>query len=373
MDDLIERTGAGACIGCGRCTYACVAAHRHSSFSPRKVVEDALAGRGLDRAGGLWACTACGACADVCGAGVDFPEMVRELRRRSSKASLPVAAHHGVLTRAAKLTASPDLEPRSAGWLTPDLEIDPASDVLLFVGCVPYMDVTLRYIRDDLLEILRASVRLLNAMGVRPRLLASERCCGHDAYWAGNDDLFRELAVMNVEAVKGSGIKEIVAFCPECAYAWRDLYPRALGSTGLRVRTMSEVLAEGIAAGKLRLNGGDETVTFQDPCRLSRGAGIVDQPREVLKLTGTLREMERSGAMSGCCGTAGWVECDHTAKKVQLERLGEAGATGAETLVTACPKCLVHLSCADRHHGPGLQRRVRIEDLHVRAARSLLQ
>lgn len=373
MDDLVSRTRADACVGCGRCTYACVAAHRHHSFSPRKVVEDALAGQSLDRTGGLWACTACGACSYVCNAEVDFPEMLRELRRRSTKSSLPTAAHHGVLTRAAKLTASPGREPRSAGWLTPDLEIDPSSDVLLFVGCVPYMDVTLRYIRDDLLEIPRASVRLLNAMGVRPRLLASERCCGHDAYWAGNDDLFMELAGLNLEAVKDSGIREIIAFCPECASAWRDLYPRALGSTGLRVRTMSEVLAEGVATGKLRFKGGNEAVTFQDPCRLSRRAGIVDQPREVLRLTGTLMEMERSGAMSGCCGTAGWVDCDHTAKRVQLERLREAGATGAGTMVTACPKCLVHLSCAERHHGSGLPRRVRIEDLHVRAARSLVR
>ena len=77
--------------------------------------------------------------------------------------------------------------------------------------------------------------------------------------------------------------------------------------------------------------------------------------------------------MSACCGTAGWVDCDHTAKRVQLERLGEASATGASTLVTACPKCLVHLSCADRHHGEELDRRVRIEDLYVRAAKALVR
>lgn len=88
---------------------------------------------------------------------------------------------------------------------------------------------------------------------------------------------------------------------------------------------------------------------------------------------GELHDMTRSGAMSACCGTAGWVDCDHTAKKVQLERLREAAGTGAGTLVTACPKCLVHLSCADKHHGEQLSRRVRIEDLYVRAARQLME
>lgn len=65
------------------------------------------------------------------------------------------------------------------------------------------------------------------------------------------------------------------------------------------------------------------------------------------------------------------MNCDHTAKKVQMERLDEAGSTGAETLVTACPKCLVHLSCAKAHHGSELRRNIAIEDIHVLAARAL--
>jgi len=366
MDDPVSELNAASCVGCGRCTYACVAAHRHPSFSPRRVVEDAMAGRTTGRGEGLWACTACGGC----NAGVEFPQLVRELRRRSAKGSLPVAAHHGILNRAARLTASPATAPRSAEWVTPDLEIDQSSEVLLYVGCVPYMDVALRYIRDDLLEIPRSAVRLLNAAGVRPRVLRSERCCGHDAYWAGDDELFARLARANIEAVRESGIKEIVAFCPECASAWRDLYPKVASLEGMRVRTLAEVLADAISSGKLKLKG-EGTVTFHDPCRLSKGAGVVEQPRALLKAAGTLVEMPRSGPMSACCGTAGWADCDHTAKRVQIERLGEAAGTGAGTLITACPKCLIHLSCADRHHGAEMPRRVRIEDLHVWAAKAL--
>ncbi|MBI0582705.1 MAG: (Fe-S)-binding protein [Methanomassiliicoccus sp.] len=369
MDDLIARHRAEACVGCGRCTYACVAAQRGVSFSPRRLVEDAMEGRPVT--GGLWTCTACGSCSQVCNAGVDLPQLVRELRSRAGRARLPVMAHHGVLNRTARLSASPGLEPRTDGWTAPDLDIDPRSDVLLFVGCTPYFDVALRYIRDDLLEIPRSAVRLLNAMGVRPRVLRSERCCGHDAYWAGDDALFRRLAKANLEAVRDAGIKEIVTFCPECASTWRDLYPAQFGRTGLKVTTLVEKMAEGLTSGRLRLRDGSGVATYQDPCRLSKGAGIVEQPRTVLRLTGEVAEMPRSGAMSACCGTAGWAECDHTAKKVQMERLREAAGTAADSLVTSCPKCLIHLSCADRHHGGELPRRLRIEDLHVRAARHL--
>jgi len=371
--DLVKRHGADACIGCGRCTYSCVAAQRYDGFSPRKVVEEALGGKDVTRTAGLWACTGCGACSQHCNAEVDFPGLVRELRSAGRKDRLPQPAHHGVLGRVARLSAIGDLAPRTGGWRTTDLELDERSDTLLYVGCIPYFDVALGYIRQDLLDIPRSAVRLLNAMSIRPRVLASERCCGHDAYWSGDDALFEKLARANVEEVRRLGIRRVVAFCPECLSAWRDLYPKALGSTGVEAVSVLELVSEAVDSGRIRLRPSNELLTYQDPCRLSRGAGLVEEPREIVRSMGGLKDMPRSGAMSACCGTAGWVDCDHTAKKVQVERLREAGSTGAGTLLTACPKCLIHLSCADRHHGEEMPRRLRIEDIHVRAARSLDQ
>jgi Fe-S oxidoreductase len=221
---------------------------------------------------------------------------------------------------------------------------------LLFVGCTPYFDVVLNYIRSDLLEIPRAAVRLLNAAGIRPKVLASERCCGHDAYWSGDDALFRKLAKENIEQVRSTGVKRIVAFCPECVSCWKDLYPQ-VEDLGIEIKSVIELVGEGLVSGKLKFRPGKEVFTYQDPCFFSKGKGVIEQPRQVIRSIGSLKDMPRSGEMSACCGTAGWVECDHTAKKVQMDRLNEAEGTGASALLTACPKCLIHLSCADRHHG----------------------
>jgi len=52
---------------------------------------------------------------------------------------------------------------------------------------------------------------------------------------------------------------------------------------------------------------------------------------------------------SVCCGTSAWIECSTYSKSMQITRLTEAVETGATTLITACPKCGIHLSCAEQN------------------------
>jgi Fe-S oxidoreductase len=52
--------------------------------------------------------------------------------------------------------------------------------------------------------------------------------------------------------------------------------------------------------------------------------------------------------------------------------LEEARSTGAERLVTACPKCLIHLSCAQKEMGTYVGRpRIELVDLFSLAASRL--
>jgi heterodisulfide reductase subunit D len=67
------------------------------------------------------------------------------------------------------------------------------------------------------------------------------------------------------------------------------------------------------------------------------------------------------------------VSCGATAKSIQMARLAEAKATGADVLVTACPKCQIHLRCALSGKVPGDRAAVDIpiEDLTSVVARAL--
>jgi Fe-S oxidoreductase len=57
-------------------------------------------------------------------------------------------------------------------------------------------------------------------------------------------------------------------------------------------------------------------------------------------------EMQDSGKSAICCGNSGWIGCDAYSKALQVKRLKQARAAGSEMLLTACPKCQVHLKCA---------------------------
>ena len=84
--------------------------------------------------------------------------------------------------------------------------------------------------------------------------------------------------------------------------------------------------------------------------------------------------MPRSGSSAVCCGNPCWANCDDDTKRWQVERLEEARETGAGRLVTACPKCYVHLSCAQKDYGTHKDReKIPLIDLNVLAASRIVR
>jgi Fe-S oxidoreductase len=372
VSESAKKYGVSSCIDCGKCTWGCPVSHKAGDFSPRKVVEDFVASGHLSRDKGLWECMTCGMCTELCTSGVEFHEFVREVRPSLKNSLLPETTHSDIFQIIQNLTSFDFVEPRTDKWIMPDLKVDKDSSTLLFVGCTPYFDVIFNHIRTDLLEIPRSSLRLLNHMGIQPRILEHERCCGHDAYWLGDDETFRRLAEANLRAIEAAGVDEVVAFCPECYTALKHVYPRVFGPLGFEVKSLTAMVGEAVQEGRISLRGSGDTLTYHDPCRLTRHSGIVREPRSILNGIGRLVEMPRSGILSACCGTACWVNCDASTKGWQLGRLEEAAATGAAGLVTACPKCLIHLSCAlHEHSSEGPECTMPISDMHVLASRCI--
>ena len=105
------------------------------------------------------------------------------------------------------------------------------------------------------------------------------------------------------------------------------------------------------AAGISSDGGKRELVTFHDPCYLGRYAGKVDEPRALLTRFGAdIAEPERNRENPYCCGAGGGLlfadKEEEPGSRISDVRFKQLQATGATTVVTACPFCSIMLKGA---------------------------
>ncbi|MCK4547000.1 MAG: (Fe-S)-binding protein [Candidatus Eisenbacteria sp.] len=350
IEKVIEETRAYYCLECGVCTASCPISRLNPRYSPRLFVERSLLlpPDRVVRDKDLWACLTCGTCSSRCPSGVDYPEFMRATRQMAFDLDLePTPTHGGVLKALVDLQTR-GLPQKRTTWIPGDVRIRKTGDVLFFVGCLPHYQVVFRHLEFDGLGSAAAALRLLNQIGIEPVVRDDERCCGHDAYWTGDLETFETVARLNLEMIRASGAKRVVFTCPEGYHTMKEIYPRFLGSLPFEPVHLLELLLEEVERETIRLGEIPLKATFQDPCRLGRLMGMYDLPRQLLSLVPGLEilEMPRNRENALCCGSSEWVHCTACNKAIQIDRLREARTTGADVLITACPKCRIHLSCA---------------------------
>ncbi|MDH4269226.1 MAG: (Fe-S)-binding protein [Dehalococcoidia bacterium] len=349
LEDIIKETKTYYCLECGKCTSLCPVSRHNSNFSPRLMLERALMGFGdeLIHDRELFSCLSCYACSNLCPSDVDYPVFTQKVRNLASgEGEHGDCAHSGTLLSIMRLTSRSDIKQKRLDWLD-GLHTSEKSEVLYFAGCAPYFEPVFEDIEVSPVNIARNSIKVLNALGIEPMVLPNERCCGHDLLWTGDVETFKKLAQFNAQMIKESGAKKIVFSCPEGYRTFKLDYPNYV-DLGCDVQHVSELLAEKIGQNGVKFKEIKKKVTYQDPCRLGRHLGIYEPPREIIKAIPGIElvEMEHSGDESICCGTSVWTNCSSYSKQIREERLLEARATGADMLITACPKCQIHFKCA---------------------------
>jgi Fe-S oxidoreductase len=395
-DESIEQFGAAtllnlsqtqlvdpfACIMCNRCQEACPAYATGKELSPAALEInkryyiwenfDRLAAGEADETplldyalseSALWACTTCGACIEVCPVGNEPMMDILDIRRNQVlMASNFPAELKGAFTGIERNANPWQMAEDRLAWAkplafaVPTVEDNPDFEVLYWVGCAGAFDPNAQ-------EIARATATVLHAAGVNFAVLgASEACTGDTARRAGNEYLFYEMALANIETLNsvGANKKKIVANCPHCLHTIGKEYS-ALGGE-YTVLHHTQLISELIGNGKLKLpplssseEGNRGGVVFHDPCYLGRHNKIYDSPRESLAKAGAaLLEMSRSQSNSFCCGAGGaqmWKEEEHGRQAVNANRYAEAQATGAKTLAVGCPFCARMLNDANTAAG----------------------
>jgi Fe-S oxidoreductase len=357
LERTIHESGVLRCLECGKCTAICPIARYDGGFSPRVTVGRALIrhDKALLRDDRLWTCLNCLQCSQVCPAAVDYSSLTTAVRIEARRLGQAALCTHGEAIHIwMRMMMRPELKQNRLGWLMPNLKSQVSNtksqipsvkgDTLYFAGCAPHYDALFAPLGVKGAQVAQASVRILNALDIEPVVLADERCCGHDLLWEGDIDGFLALAQLNAEMIRASGVKRIVSSCPECVRALKVDYPAHGIRLNVEVVHLSELLAN-TQYPVPKVKG--RTVTYHDPCRLGRHLGIYDAPRMVLEGLGyKVVEMRHTRRNALCCGTNGWTHCDAANKAIQIQRLHEARATGADAMVTACLKCQIHFRCA---------------------------
>ena len=363
---------AYACIMCNRCQDACPAYETGKVLSPAALEinkryflnqEGSRIAAGeqssqtlLDfaiSAEAVWACTACGACVEVCPVGIEPMRDILEIRQSMVLMENEFPEQLQTAYRGMERAANPwNIPPEerlkwAEGLDVPTIQQNPDPEILWWVGCAAATDPRAQ-------ETARAFAKVLNAAGVNFSVLGTqEQCTGDAARRSGNEYLFNELASSNVETLDQVKAQRIVAACPHCLHTLKTEYPAFGGE--YEVVHHTEYIQELITSGRLKSNEDQrlENITFHDPCYLGRQNGIVAAPREALGLVDIkLEEMPRSGDNSFCCGAGGaqfWKEEESGLERVSADRIREAEATGADTLAVGCPFCMMMLSDASQN------------------------
>ncbi len=306
----------------------------------------------------LWSCTTCGACVEQCPVDIEHIDHIVDMRRYQVLIEAEFPTELGTLFRNLENKGNPwGQSPatrmdwaKGLGFEVPRLTsqtLPEDVEYLFWIGCAGAYD-------DHAKRTVRATAELLHRANVNYVVLGDgETCTGDPARRSGNEFVFQLLAQQNVEALntafhgRGPGHRKIVTTCPHCFNTLGREYPQLDGH--YEVVHHTQLLNQLVRAGKLVPVPSKDgpALTYHDPCYLGRHNGVYAPPRELLGASGSqLTEMPRHAERSMCCGAGGarmWME-ERIGKRVNLDRVDEAIATGTSAIATGCPFCRVMLT-----------------------------
>jgi Fe-S oxidoreductase len=320
----------------------------------------------------VYNCQMCGACGVSCNYAMDMEVMepIQEFRIKCVEDGKTHPALDKVIIGLRKDGSTEPVTGKRGEWAS-DLNLKDATkekvDVLYHVGCLTSYDKRLQ-------KLARTAAKILQKAGVDFGIAGDrETCSGGRAYQMGYQEDFLNQARKTMAMIKQARIKTVVTGSADGYQAFKVLYDKFKLRGSLEVLHISEFIDRLIRSDRLKPRKKvDLSITYHDPCRLGRLGepwihwegkkipgdrfvfdppktyrrgtnGVYESPRNVLKsIPGVkLTEMTRIKEYAWCCGAGGGVDesSPEFAQWTARQRIEEAESTGAEAMVTTCPRC----------------------------------
>ena len=100
----------------------------------------------------------------------------------------------------------------------------------------------------------------------------------------------------------------------------------------------------GVKGADANAEGGGK-ITWHDPCHLGKSLGVFSEPRALITAGGN-RELVEMNEANYCCGNGGSFNLQHydTSSQIGMRKRDNIVETGAETVATGCPACMMQLT-----------------------------
>ncbi|MBN1551721.1 (Fe-S)-binding protein [bacterium] len=272
----------------------------------------------------IFQCTQCTDCYRRCPSSAKCPDVVLAARRELVRRGFINPAQTKLVENVC-----------NTGNIFADLDVEfpeQNGEIPLFIGC--------QHLSRP--NNTKKTIKLLQALKIYPKIIR-EVCCGFPLAIMGFEKEHQEQK-SRLESIFPMNGDPMITFCPSCLMHLKKEY-------GQPVQHVLQIINNKLDDAPLDMIG--KTVTYHDPCDLSRGAGVIDEPREILRKIGCdLREMTHVKKESRCCGGGGGILTwdESLSDRMGMARIAEAVNTGAEMIVTSCPTCEQTLKKSARNY-----------------------
>lgn len=197
-----------------------------------------------------------------------------------------------------------------------------------------------------------AAVKLLEAAGCTVEVPPAQTCCGQPAWNAGADKHAADIARQVVDAFEG--FDYVVAPSGSCAGMLRKHYPEVLANNPAYAARAAALAAKSHELVSFLVReckmervaaAGATRACYHDSCSSLREMNVKSEPRKLLASVDGLSLAELKEPEI-CCGFGGLfsVKYPQISERMADDKIADARATGADTLIGADLGCLLHLA-----------------------------